>query len=77
MGMMTLGKDDVKEWVVDRMHEIEGVKIGMGSRICKDMHPSVQVRHRCRCTVPDQCGEEERIVLAVSRSGFIKSNYKL
>ena len=76
-GMMTLGVEDIKEWFVDRVHENEGAKIGMGSRICKDMHPSVQVRHRCRCTVQDQCGEEERIVLAVSRSGLIKSNYKI
>ena len=81
VGMMTLGVDDIKEWFVDRNHEIEtqlrsvDVKIGLGSRICKDMSPDVQVRHRCKCSVKEKCGEEERLVLAVSKAGLMKQNY--
>lgn len=37
----------------------------------------MQVRHRCRCTKPDKCGEEEKAVRAAAAKGLFPSNYIL
>lgn len=42
---------------------------GMGGRICKDLQPNVQVRHRCACSVKEVCGEEALLASFLSKGG--------
>ncbi|KAG2484627.1 hypothetical protein HYH03_016581 [Edaphochlamys debaryana] len=50
---------------------------GMGSRPCYHLTGEVQVRHRCKCTKPDICGEEEKLVAIAAEEGRIAHNYVL
>jgi len=52
-------------------------EFGMGSRPCAQLDPKVQVRHRCHCTKPEVCGEEQKQVELISNQGKISSNYVL
>lgn len=51
--------------------------LASGMRDCRDMEAMYQVRHRCRCTHPEVCAEEERIVQRLAEGGKIESNYHL
>ncbi|GFR50178.1 hypothetical protein Agub_g12345 [Astrephomene gubernaculifera] len=50
---------------------------GMGSRPCSLLEPLVQVKHRCKCTNPKICGEEEALALKLSNEGKLPQNYVL
>ncbi|KAG2484625.1 hypothetical protein HYH03_016579 [Edaphochlamys debaryana] len=50
---------------------------GMGGRPCKHLGPDVQVRHRCNCTDPSACGEEQALVAKAAAEGRIPQNYVL
>mmetsp|Transcript_5720 Transcript_5720/g.12635 ORF Transcript_5720/g.12635 Transcript_5720/m.12635 type:complete len:565 (+) Transcript_5720:140-1834(+) len=51
--------------------------VGMGTRPCAYIDPKYQVRHRCRCTKAEVCGEEEALVEKLAAQGKMASNYKI
>ena len=51
--------------------------MGMGLRTCAHIDPSVQVRHRCRCTNETVCGAEAVVVAQMAQQGRVPSNYLL
>lgn len=56
---------------------VEPGVMGMGMRTCAHINPSVQVRHRCRCTNKTVCGEEEEVAVLMAQQGRVPSNYLL
>ncbi|KAG2493458.1 hypothetical protein HYH03_008275 [Edaphochlamys debaryana] len=50
---------------------------GMGGRPCYHLAPDVQVRHRCKCSKPEVCGEEESLALQAVAAGHMAQNYVL
>ncbi len=50
---------------------------GMAMRVCPDLNPKYQVRHRCPCTKKEVCGAEEEKVAQLTREGKLPTNYVL
>lgn len=50
---------------------------GQGSRPCLQLDPMVQVKHRCKCTKEEVCGEQEKAVQAAAQAGKLATNYVL
>ncbi|GFR45755.1 hypothetical protein Agub_g7170 [Astrephomene gubernaculifera] len=61
----------------DKYFQNNTMAFGMGSRPCALLEPKVQVRHRCRCSLPARCGEEEALVLKLAAEGRMPQNYVL
>ncbi|KAL6746244.1 hypothetical protein V8C86DRAFT_3149980 [Haematococcus lacustris] len=54
-----------------------GSIFGSGSRQCAHLPTMVQVRHRCPCTEPAVCGEEQAAAQVAAQANQITSSYTL
>jgi len=50
---------------------------GMGMRWCNGIEPVYQVRHRCKCSNKDVCGEQEQQAIKLAKEGKLPQNYVL
>eukprot|EP00198_Chlamydomonas_reinhardtii_P001766 XP_001691102.1 predicted protein [Chlamydomonas reinhardtii] len=48
---------------------------GLGHRACIWLAPQTHVRHRCRCTKQELCGEEEARAVRAAAAGALAQNY--
>ncbi|KAG2452620.1 hypothetical protein HYH02_002857 [Chlamydomonas schloesseri] len=56
---------------------VPGKGLGLGQRPCMWLAPKTHVRHRCRCTKPELCGEEEARAMRAAATGALSQNYIL
>ncbi|EFJ41791.1 hypothetical protein VOLCADRAFT_98168 [Volvox carteri f. nagariensis] len=61
----------------DKYFQTNSDAAGMGGRICRDLDPQVQVKHRCPCSKQSVCGEEEQEILKAVAAGTVPQNYVL
>lgn len=63
VGVMGL-QQNTREW-----YGRHPLLLGMGYRLCQDLDPTIQVRHRCKCTNSTVCGTEARMVEKLALQG--------
>ncbi|KAG2500498.1 hypothetical protein HYH03_001276 [Edaphochlamys debaryana] len=64
VGLMEESQDEYTTWWSDSLH-----KHGVGHRECSYLPSNLLLRNRCKCTKPDICGTEEKVLVTALLEG--------